>query len=504
MIAFYLKPSTDSIKHYTTIYLSERGTDASPAYTLKHPDPALPASKNRYAAALYDSYNAEILFGEVLLIPEWTQPTLSQDEIRQNGGVPPPPQPILPIEFTIQLYNPDQQVSVKQRSGSWNSTSYWEFEMPQKTFRLPSTSALDRTQSDPTASDTTPKINFKWKRDGKLSKDLVCNLSGKSTNPDGSKRKHKEPDIAVAFFHHQREVTVYEPNLYRVDMEDPKGLEVVLLLSAAVIRDVYFGQMRETFNITHMPRRGSVETPPGKPCPVFGTLTQSSQTPASQQLPPRHHRQVSHHPHLSSQQTDRPPLKVQTSNLRPPPTDPRSQWEIDVETARLKKQVEHEERERKRAEHAETKRVKQMLEAEEQEARRKRAEVDKETERLRREYASDQQRQEQRIPKPYLPRRHNSSQPNSVPLVQQPFSNFHPRQQQQQQQQQYLQPVRPTGPYLQPPGINGNPSSSSFFNGPSLRPDDGRRVRGKSSFFGLRSRSDDHGRQLKKKQSSIF
>lgn len=498
MTAFYLKPSTDSIKHYTTIYLSERGTEASPAYTLRHPDPALPASKNRYAAALYDSYNAEILFGEVLLIPEWTQPTLSQDEIKQNGGVPPPPQPILPAEFTIQLYNPDQQVLVKQHSGSWNSASFWEFEMPQKTFRLPSTSALDRTQSDPTASDTTPKINFKWKRDGKLSKDLVCNLSGKSTNPDGSKRKNKEPDIAVAFFHHQREVTVYEPNLYRVEMEDPKGLEVVLLLSAAVIRDVYFGQLRETFNIADMPRRGSVEAAPGKPCPIFGALPQSK-TPASQQLPPRHHQQASQYPHVLSQYTNRPPLKIQTSNSRPPPTDPRSQWEIDTETARLKKQVEHEERERKRAEHAETKRLKQMLEAEEKEARRKRAEVDKETERLRREYAADQRQHEQRTPKPSLPPRHNLPQRNSTPLVQQPFPNFHP-----QQQQQYFQPVRPTGPYLQPPGISGNPSSSGFFNGPSLRPDDGRRVRGKSSFFGLRSRGDDHGRQLKKKQSSIF
>ena len=371
--------------------------------------------------------------------------------------------------------------------------------MPQKTFRLPSTSALDRTQSDPTASDTTPKINFKWKRDGKLSKDLVCNLSGKSTNPDGSKRKHKEPDIAVAFFHHQREVTVYEPNLYRVEMEDPKGLEVVLLLSAAVIKDVYFGQMRETFNIADMPRRGSVEVPPGKPCPIFGTLPQSSKVPASQQLPPRHHQQASHHPQVSSQQGDRPPLKIQTSNSRPPPTDPRSQWEIDVETARLKKQVEHEERERKRAELAETKRLKQMLEAEEKEARRKQAEVDRETERLRREYAADQRRHEQRTPKPHLPPRHNLPQRHSTPFIQQPFQNFQP-----QQQQQYSQPVRPTGPYLQPPGINENPSSSGFFNGPSLRPDDGRRVQGKSSFFGLRSRSDDHGRQLKKKQSSVF
>ena len=37
-----------------------------------------------------------------------------------------------------------------------------------------------------------------------------------------------------------RELTIYEPNLQRVEMEDPKGLEVVLLLSAVVIKDLYF------------------------------------------------------------------------------------------------------------------------------------------------------------------------------------------------------------------------------------------------------------------------
>ena len=486
MTAFYFKSSTDSVKHDLTIYLSESGSEAAPAYALRHPDPALPASKNRYAAALYDSYNLEVLFGEVLLVPQWTQPTLSQDEIRQNGGVPPPPQPILPTEFIIQLYNPDQQVSVKQHPGSWNSTSYWEFEMPQRTFRQPSASALDRTLSDPTASETTPKINFKWKRDRKLTKDLVCNLSGKSTNPDGSKRKHREPDIAVAFFHHLREVTIYEPNLYRVEMEDPKGLEVVLLLSAAVIKDVYFGQMRETFNIADMPRRLSNKQGSRSPPPINGTLSPAT-IPTSTSLP-------------RSRSPSRPSLKIQTSHPRPPPTDPRSQWEIDAETARLKNAIEQEERARRRAERAETKRVKAMLEAEEKEARRKQAEVDRETERLRKEYAAEQKKssESRRTPKPPVPPRQNLAQTYTPPQVPGSFQTSHPR---QRQQQYYGQ----DGFYLQPPGVVGNGTSSGFFQGPQGIGPDGRiPLRGKSSFFGLRRGNDAGGGRLSRKQSSVF
>ncbi|KAL2058882.1 hypothetical protein ABVK25_000174 [Lepraria finkii] len=312
---FYLRASSDGIKHNASVLLSQHGSDATPDYSLRHPDPALPGSKNRYAVALYDSYNPEILFGEVLLIPEWTQPNLSQEQIRLNGGVPPPPQPILPTEFTIQLYNPDQQVLVKLHAGTWKSDAYWEFVMPQQSFRQPSASVLDRTQSDPTASENTPKLAFRWKKEGKLSKDYVCSLSGKSTNPDGSKRKNREPDITIGIFKHFKEITIYEPNLQRVDMEDPKGLEVVILLGAVVIREVFNSNMRETFNITESPRRNSAEN--------------STTTSANPNLLPRrrHHQNSSpdtpHNkppsPHLPPS-TNRPPLPMGTRRRnRPPP-----------------------------------------------------------------------------------------------------------------------------------------------------------------------------------------
>jgi hypothetical protein len=459
-----LKPSSDKPKQASTFYYSQYGADYEPAYSLRHPDPESPASKNRYAAALYDAHNPEVLFGEVLLIPEWTQPTQSAEALRLNGGVPPPPEPILPAEFTIQLYNPDQQIIVRQKSGSWNSTPSWKFEMPQQTFRQPSASALDRSQHDPAGSDITPKITFKWRKDNKLSKDLACFLSGKSTNPDGSKKKNKEPDITVAIFKALKEVTLYEPNLQRVEIEDVKGLEVSLLLGAAVIRDVYFGNIKETFNIA-----GAAINPRTAPAAVGLYNSASGALPASSTVTP-----------------GSPPRAP-----RVPPTDPRSQWEIDAETARLKRLADEEERERKRRVEAEEKQIRKMLEAEEREQRRKQAEIEKETERLKRVYG----REDQNV-RPNLPPRRGSQQHYSDPHV--PYHRPH------SQHGFYptswgASPKPNQGPYLGLPG--GQPSQSGFFDSHS---DDGhgRRVKPKKSFFGFMHNNE--GDNLQRKRSSQF
>ncbi|KAL8686490.1 MAG: hypothetical protein Q9218_007066 [Villophora microphyllina] len=498
---FYLSPSSDNIKHHASVLLSHYGSEPAPAYSLRHPDPALPGSRNRYAVALYDSYHPEILYGEVLLIPEWTQPSLSQDEIRRNGGVPPPPQPILPASFVIQLYNPDQQIVVQQGVSRWSATPQWVFEMPQRSFRQPSVSSIDRTQSDPTATETTPKLRFKWKKDGKLSKDYVCSLSGKNTNPDGSKRKNHEPDITLSIFKHLKEITMYEPNLSRVEMEDPKGLEIVMLLSAIVIREVYNGHLRETFNVADIPRRLSNEATASRKNSSDRTAKYKNicQTPPA---PPR----------LPT--TQRPPLQSphptisDNANSRPPPTDPRSQWELDAETAVLKKQVEREERERRRAEHAETKRVKKMLEEEDRKARQKQAEVDKETERLKREFEREQRemrKQQQQPPQggsrpPLPPGRPNASAlqiPGSFPAP-------HGYAQPPVQRPHSTNPYYPGGgPYMQP----SNAASSVVFSRPStgaVRPQDGRRPNPKPSFFGLLGSSDHSNQRLAKKQSAVF
>lgn len=354
--AFFLRSTGQ--KHSSTIFLCQHGNDAEPAYSVRHLDPSQPVSKNRYAVGLYDPYIPDVLFGEVLIIPEWTQPSLSAEAIRQNGGVPPPPEPILPSQFTIHLYNPDQDVIVRYKPKSWNSPQTWEFEMPQRSFRQPSNSTLDRTQSDPAASDITPKLKFFWRKDGTLSKDFACYLSGKTTTPDGRK-KSKEPDITISIFKGFKEITLYEPNLYRVEMEDFKGLEVVLMLGAVVIRDVFFGSLKEAFHVSD----------PAKPATANGVATKPQ----------------------------RPQITVPQQETGPAPAlDPRTKWEIEAEHARLRQQLEAEERERRRRAEEEERKTMKLLEEEEKAARRKQAEIDKETERLRRIYGREEQEYRQR------------------------------------------------------------------------------------------------------------
>lgn len=396
---FYFKPSSDNPQS-TTVFLSENGSELAPEYTLRRPDPRLPASQNCYAVALYDSHNAEVLFAEVLVQPEWQQPTLSSSEIRAQNGIAPPPVPIVPEKFVVQLYNPDQQVLVKQIAGSWNSSAHWEFEMPQTTFRQPSAAAIDRVQNDPTISEATPKVTFKWKRDGKLSNNISCFMAGKST--DG--RKQREPDILCAMTKGGN-LTLYQPNMHRVDIEDAKGLEVVLLLSSSVIKDIYFQPNKEMFNINsasmpHAKRKNSGPVIGGKPTPP-GSANNTPPVMSGGYIPPPP-------PPLSQypQQPVRPQQHQQNANIsRPPPGstnppfDPRKQWEIDAETARLKRLVEEEEKERAKQEAREQKKIKKMLEQEEKERARREAEVAKETERLRRQYGMPPQQQQQSPPR---------------------------------------------------------------------------------------------------------
>ncbi|KFY96120.1 hypothetical protein V500_02568 [Pseudogymnoascus sp. VKM F-4518 (FW-2643)] len=387
--AFFMKPNPDDPLR-STIYLGQGGQELSPEYTLRRPDPKqTPEARNCYAVALYDSHNPDVLYGEVLVQPEWTQPTLSQAEIRANNGLTPPPVPVVPNSFTIQLYNPDQQVAVKQIAGSWNSSAYWEFEMPQQTFRLPSASSLDRAQSDPAASIVTPKVTFKWKKDGKLSRDITCFMAGKSTNG----KKSKEPDITIAMFRKGKEMTMYEPNMHRVDVEDTKGLEVVILLGATVIRDIYFEASKEMFNISAVAAPTAAPTARKSSVPVMSGARQ----PAGSAPPPALGA-YSLPPPISNVQA---PARTQAAPLSSnPPMNPLDQWQIDNETARLRAQIESEERERDRRsrdeqkerdrrDREEQKRIKKMLDAEAKEQARRDAEVARETERLRRQYGVD-------------------------------------------------------------------------------------------------------------------
>ena len=371
--------------------------------------------------------------------------------------------------------------------------------MPQQSFRKPSASALDRTQNDPTASETTPKLGFKWKKDGKLSKDYVCTLSGKSTNPDGSKRRNREPDITIALFRHFKEITIYEPNLSRVEMEDLKGLEVVLLLGAIVIREVFSSTFREAFNITETPsRRSSAE---------HNSTAASLSHPSNPDLPTRRH----HHSSLPSD-----PAPPTPGSARPPPTDPRSQWELDLETARLRKAVEAEQRDRRRADHAETKRVKRMLEEEERKAREKQKEVDRETERLKKVYGKEQRQSLQQLGQRPVPRPQPHQNPAVTSYPPAPLQRPHSASIPYASSPYVASNVRPapssSGPYLRPSDIASasgyigpSASSSTFFGSPGGRANGKPAVVPKKSFWSLRGggADDDEGR-LTKQRSTVF
>ncbi|TPX09488.1 uncharacterized protein E0L32_009376 [Thyridium curvatum] len=387
---FHYRASTENPLS-SILFYTQHGSDPTPEYVLKRADPATtPAARNRYAAALTDPYSPDIVFGEVVVDPEWQQPTLSAAEIRAQGGQqqgPPPPLPAVPDSFSIQLYNPDQTVPVRLLPGSWNKTEAWEFEMPTQTFRVPSASRVDRESprapGAPSAvSEFAPKITFRWKRDGRLSKDMTCYNVGRSLG----KHRSKEPDITVALFKSGREsaVTIYEPNLQRVEVEDRKGLDIVLLLGAEVIRDLYLAPRQDPFNV-HAAAAAAADA-------VANGKRKNSRPGGASSAPPL----------VMSGAAAGPPPTTTLANGQPPASSSSAAaaaaayqqqqqsngrpGALDAETKRLQAMVAQEQKEREKRDREEQKRIKKMLEAEDKERRRREAEVDRETERLKKMY----------------------------------------------------------------------------------------------------------------------
>lgn len=179
----------------TTLFYTYNGSDPARAYTLQRPAPA--ASANQYAVGLLDAQHQSVIYGEVLVRPEMQQPSLSAAELRNQSGSP-PNVPITPDAFSVLLYNPDQAIAVRRSAGGWNRTDSWGFEMPERTFKLPSASKLDQETGSNEVSDLSPKILFHWKRDGRLNRDMTCYMSGKSVGGKKSKgRTLRWPCIAA-------------------------------------------------------------------------------------------------------------------------------------------------------------------------------------------------------------------------------------------------------------------------------------------------------------------
>ncbi|KAL2760893.1 hypothetical protein ACRALDRAFT_1059380 [Sodiomyces alcalophilus JCM 7366] len=382
---FDFKPSSDSPLH-TILYFSHNGSEPAPYYLLMRPDPALPASKNKYAVALTDVSAQSIIYAETLVEPSWSQPSLSTAEIRAQtqNGAPLPATPITPDTVTLDFYNPDAQVVIRTKPGSWGKSDSWEFELPEQSFRAPSASMIDRDAANqqPPVGDVIPKVVFRWKRESRISKEMTCYMTGKSVGG----KKSKEPDITVAMFKVRRNrstVVIYEPNLPRVEVEDRKGLELVLLLSAEVICDLYLNPKNDPFNTggggggggAAVSSKDGAAAMPSAAAPLRKPIAAaSSGVPSTSPLAAA----ASSPPHPQP----------------PGPDDPRRQEEIDMETKRLQAMVEEEERlarEQERRDEEEARRIRDMLNREEEERRRRAAEVERETERLRRQYGVQSQ-----------------------------------------------------------------------------------------------------------------
>ncbi|KAM4062623.1 hypothetical protein HRG_007452 [Hirsutella rhossiliensis] len=361
---FRLQPCPDDPLQ-TLVYYAHNGSEPAATYLLKRPSP--PSSRNQFALGLLDAQLPSLVYAEVAVRPEWTHPTLSAAEVRaSSSSASPSPAPVTPDSFAVSLYDPDMAVTVKHRPGSWNKSEAWEFEVPERSFRMPSASRIDQDSAGAQLAALAPKVVFRWKRDGRLSKDMTCYMSGRSVGG----KKSKEPDITVAMFRAAKNeglVTIYEPNMARVDIEDLKGLELSLILGSVVIRDLYLAPRQDAFNVAgasgltqvNGQRKGSGSRPP----PQATTSSQPVYASGALGIPP--------------------PASP------PAGRDARQHAEIEAETKRLQAMVAQENRkarEREKRDAEEQKRIKKMLEDEDKERRRREAEVERETERLRREY----------------------------------------------------------------------------------------------------------------------
>lgn len=474
---FQFKQSSDN-PHASAVYFSRNGSEPTPEYAFERAHPSTnPAAARKYAVALKDPYAAEVVYAEVVVSPQWEQPTLSAAELRAQGQAQ--PAPLIPDAFTIQLYDPDQAVTVRHVPGSLTKTDSWEFEMLSQSFKMPTASQLDRQNNngDEPRVDFRPRIMFKWKRDSRLTKDMTCYNVGKSLG----KHKSKEPDITVALFKMGREsaVTVYEPNLRRVEMEDRKGLDIVLVISAEVIRDMYLAPEKraDLFNIgaagapvvmANGKRKNSRPSPPpvGPPATVSGSMARPPRPtgptgPTGPAVP------------AMSGALGSMPSAMAAANV---PTGynnhsafsssrPNNASSVDAETERLRRMVDEENRreamERERRDREEAKRIERMLKEEEKENRRRQAEVDRETERLKKLYGVEGQGYGQSAGggggggRPPGPQQHHSS----------PRPGFHGGYQQPLPQQHFAPPPRPSsvGPGSAGPGF-GSSTLTSFFS----------------------------------------
>lgn len=456
---------------HTLLYYTHNGSEPSTDYLIKRPPPI--SSHNQYALGLFDIQYSSVLYAEVLVTPEWSQPTLSAAEVRANAGVP-IAVPLTPHTFSVSLYNPDQAVQVKHQQGSWSKDS-WEFEVPERSFRTPSTSKIDQDAPESRLAELVPKVNFRWKRDGRMSRDMTCYMSGKTVGG----KKNKEPDITVALFRGGKTegaVAIYEPNMRRVDIEDRKGLEVILLLSAEVIRDLYLCPRQDPFNTAGAPSP-NVSKANGPPQQVSGAAMSGGAAMAGAGMSGAAMSGAA----MSGALGNAKPSSQQPPKNTSPGPDARMRADVDAEKMRRQAMISQQSSREKKLQR-EQEEIKKMLEREErEEAERQRREqrerekrVNRETEELLKKYG----------PQPALPPRPPNQPPR--PRSVEPSSSSEVRFADQQPQPQQNGGARKKfGNFLQ----------NSPYTGPVAS--------GASGFFGGSSKTEEEKLKKAKKKRSV-
>ncbi|KAK6343727.1 hypothetical protein TWF730_011316 [Orbilia blumenaviensis] len=533
---FQIRPSADGNPYHQTILFSHDYRPAEPAYLKsrsRHPD--------EYSIALLDAYIPDILFAQVVAKPIISTPSLSLDEIRRqnNGGSPNLPSITLPTSFTIQLYNPESQVIVHHKSSKWTG-SYWEFTLPRRSFRQPTGSRLDAELARNNALPPTDVSTFRWRKDGGVvsKTSLRCAMLSPASNSGDRHAKKKgggEPDITVAIMDKLKDVTIYQPSLQRVDVEDKKGLEVALLLTATVIADIYFTPPSTSFNVGIQPSISASSSPNVRPQRPLPTVVPTPVAPAPVPSAPVG---------LNANDGRRRSNSISPINTTPPthtllkaptvannaPTVVNNNVLRDTASLQRQQAIEdrrrfEEEKNRQREAAIEEKRTRKLLEKEAIERRKEEARVNAETERLRKQYGSDaeawerlQRGQDTARHYGYYGHQRNQSVPQPPssynqrpPVIVEPKDNNTPNQpppngrrwSQQLPPRQPLYPV-PETQQARPPQNNQylSPNAappSSFQQSPQKQP------KKKSSFLGLfGGGSSSSGNGLAKKKSSFF
>lgn len=328
-----------------------------------------------------------------------------------------------------------------------------------------------------------------------------ANLPTPSGGTSTKKAGANEPDIPIAMFtslgdkRGTGEITIYQSNLKRVEVEDLKGLEVVLLLSAMAIGDIWFLPTNTVFNLNPPIRGGAGGTSRGRK----NSFPLASAPPVVTISAPQPH------PPTSSPQHGKKPMAASfAARFQQQEQSHQRRHSTPAEDSEYARRV-HEEAARKRVlAEQEQHQIRRMLAEEEvREKRRREEEVNRETERLRSIYEQERQEHMARGARNALPQRVVSS-------PHRPMS------------QQWLPQQRPQ---QGPPATNGNggvkPPAASGSGGPTaqgrtgaLKVEETKKLNNRKSFLGLKfggssevkekEKEKEKRKKLLKKGSSMF